>query len=144
MKGVHVVFNKLVQTGNVLKSIEKFEELKAVLLCKNSHLDESYFVSSFISGLKWGLKSMVRLTRPNTLDDAIEIAQFQEQTVDQIIKKNMTSLEEWVMEEIMSGCLVIKRMVHIKMMSKLGVTRRQLTLLVFQENFTRCVRVYEK
>lgn len=83
-----VEFNKLVQTGNVLEYIEKFEELKAVLLCKNSHLDESYFVSSFISRLKWGLKPMVRLMRPNTLGDAIEIAQFREQTVDQIIKKH--------------------------------------------------------
>lgn len=41
----HEEFNKLVQSGTVMEYVEKFEELKFVLLCKNSHLGESYFVS---------------------------------------------------------------------------------------------------
>lgn len=52
-------FNKLVQLGSLSEYIDKSEELKSVLLCKNPYLDESYFVSSFISGLRGELKPMV-------------------------------------------------------------------------------------
>lgn len=83
-------FNKLVQVTSVLDYVERFEELKSLLLCRNKNLDEAYFVSSFKSGLKSELKPMVRLMKPKTLLDAIEIAQFQEQTVDIIVKKNDT------------------------------------------------------
>ncbi|XP_063942971.1 uncharacterized protein LOC108207610 [Daucus carota subsp. sativus] len=81
-------FNKLVQTSSVIEYIEKFEELKAVLLSRNPHLDEKYFISSFISGLKMELKPMVRLMKPMTLMDAVEIAQYQEQTVEIMCKKS--------------------------------------------------------
>ena len=81
-------FNKLVQTSSVLEYVEKFEELKAVLLNRNPHLDEKYFISSFISGLKIELKPMVRLMKPMTLMDAVEIAQYQEQTVEIMCKKS--------------------------------------------------------
>ncbi|WOH05166.1 hypothetical protein DCAR_0624580 [Daucus carota subsp. sativus] len=87
-------FNKLVQEGSVMEYIDRFEELKAVLLCRNANLDESYFVSSFISGLKGELKPMVRLMKPTSLSDAIDIAQLQEQTVDLIVKKH-GSKEKW-------------------------------------------------
>ena len=45
-------FNKLVQGGSVLEYVEKFEELKSVLLCRNPQLDGKYFISSFISRLE--------------------------------------------------------------------------------------------
>lgn len=50
-------------------------------------MGEDYFVSSFISGLKSELKPMVRL-KPKSLLDAIEIAQFQEQTIEVLLKKH--------------------------------------------------------
>ena len=83
-------FNKLTQNGTVLDYVERFEELKSVVVSRNSHLDEKYFISSFISGLKGELRPMVRLMKPGTLLDAIEIAQYQEQTVDILVKKSDT------------------------------------------------------
>ncbi|XP_017221614.1 uncharacterized protein LOC108198371 [Daucus carota subsp. sativus] len=81
-------FNKLSQTGNLMEYVEKFEELKALILYRNPNLGEGYFVSSFISGLKIELKPMVRLMKPQTLMHAIEVAQFQEQTIEVILKKH--------------------------------------------------------
>ena len=80
-------FNKLAQNGTVLEYVERFEELKSVVLSRNPHLDEIYFISSFISRLKGELKPMVRLMKPRTLLDAIEIAQYQEHTVEILVKK---------------------------------------------------------
>lgn len=80
-------FNKLAQTASVLDYVEKFKEMKYVLLCRNPHLDEKYFISSFVSGLKLELKPKVRLMKPSTLLDAIEIAQYQEQAVEIMMKK---------------------------------------------------------
>lgn len=51
-------------------------------------MDEKYFISGFISGLKVELKPMVRLMKPETLLDAVEIAQYQEQTVEIMFKKH--------------------------------------------------------
>lgn len=42
----------------------------------------------FYSGLKGELKPIVRLMKPQILLDAIEIADFQEQTLEIILKKN--------------------------------------------------------
>ena len=81
-------FNKLSQTGGLMEYVEKFEELKALILCKNSSLGEGYFMTSFIYGLKGELKPMVRLMKPQTLMHAIEVAQFQEQTIEVILKKH--------------------------------------------------------
>ena len=53
-------FNKLQQSGTVEDYQEKFEELKSLMLVKNPHLSESYFVSSFISGLREEIKTMVK------------------------------------------------------------------------------------
>lgn len=81
-------FNKLSQTGSLLDYIERFEELKSLIICKNTKLGEDYFIFSFISGLKAELKPMVRLMKPQILLDAMEIAQFQEQTIDVLVKKH--------------------------------------------------------
>ena len=77
----------MAQNGTVLEYVERFEELKSVVLSRNPHLDEIYFISSFISRLKGELKPMVRLMKPRTLLDAIEIAQYQEHTVEILVKK---------------------------------------------------------
>lgn len=74
-------FNKLVQIGSLSEYIDRFEELKSMLY-KNSYLDEDYFVSKFISGLKGDLQPMVRLMKLIILSDSIEVAQMQEETVD--------------------------------------------------------------
>jgi len=61
--------------------LEKFEELKALLL-QNMPLPDEYFVSSFIGGLKPHLKPFVKALNPKTLEDAIRFARFHEDTGD--------------------------------------------------------------
>lgn len=57
---------------------EKFEELKTLMLVRNPKLDELYFVSSFISGLKEEIKPMVKMFKPQSLTKAFEVAELQE------------------------------------------------------------------
>ncbi|XP_027124419.1 uncharacterized protein [Coffea arabica] len=71
-------FNKLQQGGSVREYQEQFEELKPLMLIKNRNLDENYFISSFISGLKEEIKPMLRMLKPATLTEAFELSQWQE------------------------------------------------------------------
>lgn len=72
-------FNKLQQESNVESYQEKFEELKTLMLIRNPLLNEPYFISSFISGLKEEVKSMVKMLNPESLTKAYEIDRLQEQ-----------------------------------------------------------------
>ncbi|KAL3537609.1 hypothetical protein ACH5RR_000975 [Cinchona calisaya] len=45
-------FNKLQQTRPLTEYLENFEELESLMLAKNPYLTESYFISSFVSGVK--------------------------------------------------------------------------------------------
>ena len=74
-------FNKLHQTSTVKDYQERFEELSSLMLVRDPHLSESYFVSSFISGIKEEIRPMVKMLKPNTLIEAFEIAEWQEQSL---------------------------------------------------------------
>ncbi|XP_027127715.2 uncharacterized protein [Coffea arabica] len=71
-------FNKLQQVGSVEEYQEKFEELKALMMIRNRNLDEKYFISSFLSGLKEEIKPMIKMLKPVTLVEAFELSQWQE------------------------------------------------------------------
>ncbi|KAL4303860.1 hypothetical protein GQ457_10G003110 [Hibiscus cannabinus] len=61
---------------------EKFEELKPLMLQQNSHLPETYFVSSFISGLKEEIRHKVKIHEPTTLADAYRKAKLYELSLE--------------------------------------------------------------
>ncbi|KAL4363523.1 hypothetical protein GQ457_04G038370 [Hibiscus cannabinus] len=71
-------FNKLMQRSTVEEYQERFEELKPFMLQHNPHLEEGYFVSSFISGLKEDIKHRVRVHEPRVLADAYRKAKLHE------------------------------------------------------------------
>nr|XP_027093474.1 uncharacterized protein LOC113713862 [Coffea arabica] len=71
-------FNKLQQKGTIEEYEEKFEELKTLMLLRNPKLDELYFVSSFVSGLKEEIRPMVKMFKPQSLAKAFEVAELQE------------------------------------------------------------------
>ncbi|XP_052171653.1 uncharacterized protein LOC127787633 [Diospyros lotus] len=50
-------------------------------------MTEEYFVSSFISGLNDDIRSMVKMMRPRTMQEATEDAVLQELTVEALLKK---------------------------------------------------------
>lgn len=72
-------FNKLQQTSTDEQYQERFEELKSLMLIRNPLLNETYFISSFISGLKEEIKPMVKMLCPTSLTKAFEIAYLHEQ-----------------------------------------------------------------
>ncbi|XP_027175053.1 uncharacterized protein LOC113774658 [Coffea eugenioides] len=84
-------FNKLQQKGTVEEYEEKFEELKTLMLIRNPRLDEGYFISSFISGLKDEIKPMVKMFKPQTLSKAFEVAELQECSLETMSKQPTTS-----------------------------------------------------
>ncbi|KAL4309574.1 hypothetical protein GQ457_01G052960 [Hibiscus cannabinus] len=71
-------FNKLFQLTTVDAYQQQFEELTPLMLQHNSHLDEAYFVSSFISGLKEELRHKVKVHEPKTLAEAAKKAKLYE------------------------------------------------------------------
>ena len=80
-------FNKLSQKGTLDEYQEKFEELKPYMLQFNSNLPESYFISSFVSGLKEELKLRVKAYEPNTLAAAYRQARLHELSLELEHKK---------------------------------------------------------
>lgn len=73
-RDVQELFNKLKQVITVANYEDRFEELRAQVVHRNKGLDEDYFVSSFLSGLKEHIKASVQMFRPQTLCDAVFLA----------------------------------------------------------------------
>ncbi|KAL8171875.1 hypothetical protein V2J09_023679 [Rumex salicifolius] len=84
-------FNKLCQEDSVEVYTDKFEELRAFMLMYNSTLTESYFISSYISGLKEEIRSLVKIGQPSTLPTAFEQARLHHGAVQAIVKLSKPS-----------------------------------------------------
>ena len=80
-------FNKLCQGSTIGAYQERFESLKSLVLAKNKHLTEQYFVDSFLSGLKDEIKITVQMFGPKTLSHAFSLAKLQEAALENA-KKN--------------------------------------------------------
>ncbi|KAL4325335.1 hypothetical protein GQ457_11G021080 [Hibiscus cannabinus] len=83
-------FNKLFQKTSVEEYQTKFEELQPQMLQINPSLDEEYFVSSFISGLKDELKHRVKVHEPRTVTDAFRKAMLYELSLEIDNKRTKT------------------------------------------------------
>lgn len=70
--------NKPRQSAGVDEYVCKFKELKSLMATHNRRLDEHYFISSFLSGLKSKVKYMMEMLSPNSLDQAIMMTRKQE------------------------------------------------------------------
>nr|XP_016438947.1 PREDICTED: uncharacterized protein LOC107764880 [Nicotiana tabacum] len=82
MEDVVEEFNKLQQMGTVEEFLGKFEDLKAHMLIRNSVLNESHFLSSFMGALKGEIRYAVKLFKPTTLSSSIEQARLQEKALE--------------------------------------------------------------
>jgi len=71
---------------------EKFEELGALMWNAQPTLTDQYFVSSFISGLKDELRSMVKMMMLMTIRQVAEKARLQKLTLEAIFKKNRVAM----------------------------------------------------
>ncbi|KAL2931387.1 Retrotransposon-derived protein PEG10 [Bienertia sinuspersici] len=84
--GCHVVekFNRLQQSDSLESYIDEFENLRSLMLQQSQFLPESYFLDSFIGGLKPSLKPFVRAFKPNSISSAVEYARLQEEAIQAI------------------------------------------------------------
>lgn len=57
------------------------------MVVRNLALNEAYFLSSFIRGLREEIKLSVKLFRPSTLSHAVEQARIQDKAIEPILKK---------------------------------------------------------
>ncbi|XP_074304368.1 uncharacterized protein LOC141639077 [Silene latifolia] len=85
-------FNKLHQVGSIDDYLDAFENLKGLMMQRNSLLPEQYFLDSFIGGLKPSLKPFVKAFKPRTLAYVVEYSRLQEETlsVTKNVPKNFT------------------------------------------------------
>lgn len=65
-------FNKLTQVGTLEDYLDKFEDLMSLMIQKNPEIPDSYFLDSFIGGLKPTIKYFVRSFDPPTLYSIVE------------------------------------------------------------------------
>lgn len=86
-------FNKLRQDGLVEDYQKEFKELRAFVRLSQTSLTEPYFVSSFISGLKDKLRSMVKMLMPTTVKHAVKKAKLQELMLEAICNKYAVGTE---------------------------------------------------
>ena len=61
-KDVVEEFNRLVQDKIVEECMEKFEELKSLMNVFDPSLPESYYISTFLSGLKGDIRPMLKIS----------------------------------------------------------------------------------
>jgi len=66
----------------------RFEELRSLMLNSHPILNESYFVSNFIRGLKDEIRSTMKMMHPATVNQAAEKARQQEWTLEAIYRKH--------------------------------------------------------
>lgn len=88
--GMNVVeeFNKLEQKGAIDDYLYAFENLRSLMIQRNPQLPDSFFLDSFIGGLKPTIKPFMKAFNPMKLDDAVEFARLKEQN-DEAMKAVM-------------------------------------------------------
>ncbi|KAL5714819.1 hypothetical protein ACHQM5_016726 [Ranunculus cassubicifolius] len=87
-------FNKLIQLGSLQEYHNKFEELQPMVLQRNPGLTESYFVDSYISGLRDATRHTVFMFHPKTLAEAMSLARLQEATLSATVQPSSTSFRQ--------------------------------------------------
>lgn len=81
-------FKKLQQVSTVEAYFDDFEKCRGQLLMKIPSLTTEYFLENFIGGLQNDIRGMLRLLEPTTLEQALKLARFYEQTLNSQPKKS--------------------------------------------------------
>ena len=87
--GLNVVeqFNKLQQTGTIEEFIDEFDNVRSLMEQNHHILPDSYFLESFIGGLKPTVKPFVKAFKPVNVAEAIMYARLQEKSIQANSKK---------------------------------------------------------
>jgi len=81
-------FNKLIQDKSEDDYIERFKELRSLMSALNPYLTESYYVSSFISGLKEDIKPMLKILKLANVLMAFEQDRWQEESNNALTRRS--------------------------------------------------------
>lgn len=73
---------KLRQENSVEEYQDEFEDMRIRLERLMPKLEESYFLFGFIGGLKDKIRLMVKMMKPVSLSEAVEVAKLQVQLLD--------------------------------------------------------------
>lgn len=84
-------FNKLVQKGRVEEYITQFDELRSYVMVQEGHHRESYYIDTFISGLKEEIAQQLYNNKPSTLQEARNMARGQEYLLNVLDKRYKSS-----------------------------------------------------
>lgn len=95
-------FNKLVQKGRVEDYISQFDELRSHVMTQEGHHRESYYIDTFISGLKEELSQALYNNRPVTLQEARNMARGQEHLLGVLDKRYRSSTSKSYTSNIIS------------------------------------------
>lgn len=79
------------QKGGVKEYITQFDELRGHVMSQEGHHRESYYIDTFISGLKKELSQALYNNRSKTLQDAWNMARGQEYLLGVLDKRYKTS-----------------------------------------------------
>ncbi|XP_026383753.1 uncharacterized protein LOC113279266 [Papaver somniferum] len=102
------LFNKLARQNTVDVYFEEFEYYKALLLSVHKDFPETYFIASFIGGLKEELRSSVLMFDPKTLLHAFSLARMQAKTLKSTFVPSTSSTTNLVPKPIQT--LPIKKL----------------------------------
>lgn len=80
-------FSKMRQADSVEHYTASFEDKRYDMIQSYPHLDEAFFVSSYISGLKEELRPMLKMMTPTTLNQAYNQARLQEWSLETLVKR---------------------------------------------------------
>jgi len=77
------------QTADVQEYYDRFNIAMHRVLVHNNHLDDVFFVSKFLQGLKLDIRSAIVLHKPRTVDLALSLALMQAAVLDSQDKSYM-------------------------------------------------------
>lgn len=71
---------------DVEQYLERFEEAMSAMVSAYPGLQETFYVSCFVTGLKPDIKAIVGIKSPTTIIDAFEVAKLQEKYLTALYK----------------------------------------------------------
>jgi hypothetical protein len=72
----------LKQVDTLEKYVEEFDQARYMTYMHNPLLDETFFITQFIHGLKLEIQSVVQMYQPATVDKAVLLAQMQQEVLE--------------------------------------------------------------
>ncbi|CAL1388272.1 unnamed protein product [Linum trigynum] len=118
--GVVAAFNKLRKQGSLAEYQERFEELRSLMSRFNPALDEIFFISSFINGLKQELRLVMSMLQPQTLAQAYRQAKLEEDAIEDFKRKKQSQLGDYLEMDVDISTVTVESLLSPNMVDGNG------------------------